>query len=210
MYTLYYSPGACSLAVHVLLQELKLPFELVEINLGERKHRTKDYLAINPRSQVPALVGDGVVLLESAAIMLYLMEKHGSAWLPISAMARAKAVEWLLFCNSTLHQAYIRSFFFLKTIKDAEQLRELLVVNSKAISRLWSNVEEQLLAHPYIAGEALTAADILLTVIANWSFAFPDAPITIGERTKQHLKHIASLPSFVKAMEREGVSYKVV
>lgn len=209
MYTLYYSPGACSLAVHTVLNELNVPFELASASLPERKNRDPEFLKLNPRGQVPVLVEDGNVFLEGGAILIYLLDKHNSPLLPKEADARAKAIEWLLFCNSTLHPAYSRSFFLAKTVKDAALKEELLLISSKAISTLWETVEAQLSREPYLAGKECTVADILLTVIANWSLSFPQAPITLGERVTQHLKKISTRPSFIKAMEREGVTYKV-
>src|SRR5258706_9907840 len=93
MYTLYYSPGACSMAVHVVLGELGVPFETVNTSIPEGKNRSPEFLKINPRGQVPVLVEDGVVLREGAAIMITLMEKHNSPMLPKSGRERASTIE---------------------------------------------------------------------------------------------------------------------
>lgn len=204
MYTLYYSPGACSLAVHVILNEIGADFELVKTNLTEA--RTAEFLKLNPRGQVPTLVEDGKPLREGAAIILHLLEKHNSPLLPKSGDERTAAIEWLMFCNASLHPTYSRVFFLNRAAEDANAKEKLLDVTFKQINKLWAEVEERLNNNKYLAGNNLTAADILLTVIANWSANFP--AIQIGEKAKKLLKGVSSLPSYQKAMEAEGVQYK--
>ena len=83
MYTLYYIPGACSMAIHVLLNELGQEVKLV--NVGDPKggrERPPEFLKINPRGNVPVLSDDGFIVREGAAIILYLLEKHKSPLLP--------------------------------------------------------------------------------------------------------------------------------
>ena len=70
--TLYYAPGACSLAAHIILEESGLPFEGVKLNLAAGDQRAPEYLAINERGRVPALVEDGWVLTECAAILRHV------------------------------------------------------------------------------------------------------------------------------------------
>ena len=105
MYQLYYSPGACSMAVHVILNELNQPVELHKISLQEGDNRKPEFLRINPRGQVPVLVDDGFVIREGAAQIIYLLEKHKSPLLPASGKERAAALEWLCYANASLHVA---------------------------------------------------------------------------------------------------------
>lgn len=206
-YTLYYSPGACSLAVHVLLNELDQPFKLENTAIMEGKNRTPEYLKLNPRGQVPVLVDDGQPLRECAAIMTYLIEKHNSNLIPKSGRERTAAIEWLAYCTATLHPAYSRAFFLNRSPEDKEAKEKLLDIVFQNINKLWAEIEERLENNAYLAGDNLTAADILLTVIANWSARFP--AIQIGPKAKQLLKTVSSRPAYQKALETEGVQYKV-
>ena len=204
MYKLYYSPGACSMATHVLLNELGE--KIILVNVGEASGENKrEMLKINPRGTVPTLVDDGQVIREGAAIILHLLGKHKNALLPASGPERTTAIEWLMFANATLHPAYARGFFALKNFEGEFQAKVLGVV-IPMINKLWEEVEERLANSPYIAGKELTAADILITVIANWSGKF--AGIQIGENTKNLFRKVIARPSYQKALATEQVEYK--
>lgn len=207
MYTLYYSPGACSLAIHVLLNELDAPFTLQDVSIREGKNRTPEFLALNPRGQVPVLVDDGLVLRECAAILLYLIEKHASPLLPLSGKARSEHMEWLMFANATLHPACARIFFLLRNATDGAEKNALIHVALQHVRKLWAEVEARLESYPFVSGNSPGPADILLTVIANWTL--PET-IAFGHRTQTLLKSMTSRPSFQKALETEGVTYKAV
>ncbi len=203
MYTLYYSPGACSMAIHVILNELGQKVELKNVGMQENRD---EFLKINPRGTVPVLVDDGHVIREGAAIMLHLFSKHKNSLLPESGFERAAALEWLMFCNATLHPAYARAFFALKNFEGETQAKVLNVAVSQ-INKLWEEVDSRLANSPYLAGKELTAADILLAVIANWSAKF-EGKIKIGENAKRLFRNIIARPSYQKALTTEQVEYK--
>src|SRR5580698_9846115 len=137
MYKLYYSPGACSMAVHVALNECNQQVALEKVNIREK--RTPEFLKLNPRGQVPVLVDGDLVIREGAAILVYLLEKHKSPLLPSTGRERAVAFEWLMFCNATLHPAYARCFFLMRNAKDAAK-EQLLGTALAMINKLWAEV----------------------------------------------------------------------
>ncbi len=200
MYTLYYSPGACSMAPHVILNELGQDFKLEHAG----KPRTPEFLKVNPRGSVPVLSDDGFIIREGAAIIIYLLDKHKSPLLPAAGKERAAALEWLMFCNATLHPAFSKAFqagsFSGQTQADVSEAA------FAQINKLWADVETRLAQSPYLAGKEITAADILLTVIGNWSVNFPK--ISLAAKTKQLLKNVSSRPAFQKALAAEKVQYK--
>jgi glutathione S-transferase len=199
MYTLYYSPGACSLAIHVALNEIGADFKLENTSIMDGKNRSDEFLKVNPRGQVPVLTDDNKVIREGAAILIYLLEKHNSDLLP----KEISALEWLMFCNATLHPAYSRVFFLMRNLKENDANRDhLFEVAVSQINKLWADVEERLASNEYIAGSSLTIADILLTVIYGWSIKMPKS-VFIGEKTSVLINKIKSLPSFQKAVLAE-------
>lgn len=207
MYTLYYMPGACSMAVHVILNELGEHPTLVNVrdhNGGQ--NRPAEFLKANPRGNVPTLVDDGHVVREGAAIITYLLDKHASVLLPRSGKERASALEWLMFCNATLHPAYGKAFFALKNF-DGDVKDKILSLALEQINKLWADVEERLASSPFLAGKDITAADILLTVIGNWASYLPTAP-QIGPNAKKLFKTVVARPSYQKALATEKVEYK--
>jgi len=207
MYKLYYSAGSCSMSIHAILNELGQKFELVDANQPGTKTRTAEFLKISPRGTVPVLEIDGTPIHEGGAIITYLCDTHESALLPKSGMARAKALEALMFCNATLHPAYSRAFGAMKQADPAVK-EMLLAAAAENINKLWAEVDGKLGQRKYLAGDAITAGDILMTVNANWSGAFGEA-IKIGPNVKRVISEIKSRPAFQKALQTESVDYKV-
>ncbi len=201
MYTLYYSPGACSMAVHALLTELGVEFTAQKVTL--RPEKSPELMKANPRGQVPVLtLPDGYNLAEGGAILTYLCDTHGQ-FLAKEGTKRAKGLEALAFCNSTMHPAY-SSLFMLKALEQTSG-----PVYDACISKvqgLWDFVETQLNKTKYLGGDELTVGDILLTVIANWNAT--DKPFTYGPKTLQLLREVSSRPAYQAAMSEEGTEYK--
>jgi glutathione S-transferase len=109
MLTLYFAPGASSMAVHIALHEIGVPFEARPISLGKREQRTADFLAINPEGKVPTLLIDGRPLTEVAGILFYLAKRFPAAGLlPDDIEGEAQAVSWMSFIAATLHPARAR------------------------------------------------------------------------------------------------------
>lgn len=205
MYKLYYSPGACSMAIHVALNECNAEFTLERVNLQEP--RSPEFLKVNPRGQVPVLVDGGLVIREGAAILIHLLEKHQSPLLPRGGKERTMAIEWLMFCNASLHPAYSRCFFLMRNTKDPAAKEQLLDVALAMINKMWAEVEQHLSQNKYLCGDAITIGDILLTVIANWANHLPKQP-QIGPHTKRLLQTVIARAAYKKALETEKVEYK--
>ena len=204
---LYYSPGACSMAVHVVLNELNIPFEAKKIDLQAGEGQTPEFLKLNPRGQVPVLIADNQIIREGAAIIIYLLEEYKSILLPRSGRARVTALEWLMFGNATMHPAYSRIFFIMKNVTDATQKDELFKVALEWVNKLWAEVDAHLVKNRFMCGKDFTAADILLTVYANWSSNFPQQ-VTLGTNVKRMLRDVVARPSYQKALKTEQVEYK--
>jgi len=104
--TLYFAPGASSMAVHIALHEVGVAFEARSLSFHQRENRTPAYLALNPEGKVPTLLIDGRSLTEVAAILFYLARRFPEAGLlPEGAEGEAQALSWLSFIASTLHPA---------------------------------------------------------------------------------------------------------
>lgn len=200
-YKLFYSPGACSLAVHAVLNAIKADYELILTKIDGKQNHTEEYLKLNPLGQVPVLAEGDKVRKESAAIMLHLLDKAKHELMPQSGEERVKAIQWLLFFNSSMHQTYSSYFLMSKNLPTAEDAKTLV---TKRINKLWRYVENEFNAE-FIAGDKPTAGDILMAVIANW---LPH--VTIGEKTKAACAKVAKLPYFAKALEEESIKYRVI
>jgi glutathione S-transferase len=202
MYTLYYSSGTCSLAVHVLLKELAVPHEIKNANAPDGK-RTAEFSALGKRTSVPVLVEDGTIIREGGAMLTYLMDKHNSPMLPKNGLARAKALEWLMFANATLHPAYSRVFFLLRNMPDSEAKQQVLKAAIDSINALWAEVNGELETRPYICGDQCTAADILLTVISHWGRQTFPHPVALGANVERLVAEIVARPAYQEALQAE-------
>jgi glutathione S-transferase len=205
MYKLYYSSGACSLAAHVVLNEIGADFETISTPTSDGSTRTPEFLKINPFGGIPVLAEDDNTISEGGAIITYLCDKHNSPLLPKSGWERAVALKWLMFANSTLHPAYSRTFWISKNLPQDQQDAALKIARTQ-IQTLWDTIEAQLEKQgtPYLAGKDVTAGDILVTVIANWN----PQNYKFGPKTKALLKSVSTRPAYQKALETEQVEYK--
>ena len=208
MYTLYYSPGACSLVIHALFFSLEVPFEAVCVDISQGQNRTPEYLKLNPRGQVPVLAVDNKIFRESAAMAIYLAEKYKSPLLPHEGLERFKALEWLEFYNSSLQQAYGSYFLMNKNLKEESTRQTAGALAAKRIAFLWREVEQHLADNRYVCGSTMTLAVLFHTVIANWTTVLTH-DIGLGPNILRLCKEVTSMPYFQQAMQAENIHYKL-
>ncbi|AXY59858.1 glutathione binding-like protein [Acinetobacter chinensis] len=164
---LYYSPGACSLASHIILNEINVDFDLVRVDL--KTHTTEkgvDYYEINPKGYVPALeINPGLILTENVAVLPFLAQHDPKQDLiPPSGLGRAKVLEWLGYLNSELHDAY--AVFFGPELSAEEKQRAYA-----GIDKILKYTEEYLQEsdYDYLVNDHFGPADAYLFVLTNWS-----------------------------------------
>lgn len=166
---LYYSPGACSMAAHVALEEAGAPYELKPVNLGEGEQTKPGYLAINPRGRVPALAINGEVLTENAGILVYLAAKYPKAkLLPDDPAARGRAAEWMSWLASTVH-VWFAHLWRPGRYTDERMAAPAMQAKAKAeLAKCFADIEKRLGRFPFAAGETFSVADAHLFVFAVW------------------------------------------
>ncbi|NOU52169.1 glutathione S-transferase family protein [Pseudoalteromonas sp. JBTF-M23] len=196
MYTLYYSPRACSLATQVILRELGQDIEIID------KSNVSNFNAINPVGSIPVLVDEGKVLTEGVAILLYVLQKHHSPMLPGDPLGYHRAVQDMLFANATMHPAYSKLFFIANNVVDEQSKLDLLHKASLRINELWQVVESRLHECDFLGGEQLSAADVLLAVYSHWGHLFA-VDIKIGEHTRAMIQRVEARASFVQSLAAE-------
>jgi len=203
-YQLYYKSGACSMAPHILLNELGVAFEGTEVDAAQMK--SPEFMKLNPRGQIPLLIVDGEPVKEGAAIMTYLLDTHDKdgKLMPKSGLPRAKALEWLAWCNSSLHPACGKVFGLGRLEGVDEKSMEILKKSYVGqVQALWDEADARLAKTKYLAGDSLTVADILLSVIANWGL-----PVTLGTNVKRVISEVSKRPAYQKALVTEHIEYK--
>ena len=163
---LYYSPGACSLAPHIVAREAGLAIDLVKVDLAT--HRTEageDYFAINPRGYVPALEIDGELHTEVAALVQYLAEQAPASGLlpPAGTMERFRVQQWLVFVASELHKTFSPWLWHAETAESTSQ-----AARAKLAVR-FAELDRHLAERAYLTGDSFTVADAYAFTIVNWS-----------------------------------------
>ncbi|MDV2439136.1 glutathione transferase GstA [Acinetobacter gerneri] len=164
---LYYSPGACSLASHILLNEINVDFDLERVDL--KTHKTEkgaDYYEINPKGYVPALeINPGLILTENVAVLPFIAQHDPKQDLiPPSGLGRAKVLEWLGYLNSELHDAY--AVFFGPALTEEEKARAYAEID-KILKYIENYLQES--EFDYLVNDRFGPADAYLFVITNWS-----------------------------------------
>jgi glutathione S-transferase len=170
MMTLYFSPGACSLASHIGLEETGAPYELKPILLAKGQQRTEAYQKINPRGKVPALAVDGKVLVENTAILTYLSRRFPEKkLLPSDPSAEALCIGTMCWFSSVVHPSYPRSH---RPERFAEGEAALAAVKENGKKSFWANLQEidsMIQRNDWVMGREFTAVDGYALVFYGWA-----------------------------------------
>jgi glutathione S-transferase len=207
MYTLYYAPGAASLAVHWMLIDLGVPFEAVRLDLEAKQHKQPEYLKLNPNGLVPTLVVDGTPVYECAALLMLLAERHPQAAMapPLGSVARMAYLQWMVHLTNTL-QAAFRGWFYPQELAGEENAARVKEAAGAQVAAAWDRVAAQLAATGgHIAGFDLTAADFLATMLMRWSRNMPK-PATEWPAIRHYVARMKARTSFRTLYEREGLT----
>ena len=198
---LYYSKGACSLAVRIIINEIGLTCEYESVNLKTKKtDQNQDFFQINPKGSVPVLVTDeGEILTENAIIQQYLADiSQATDSLPaIGNFKRYRVLEWLNFISTDLHKAF-GLLFNPATPENVNQTITIPLIKSKI-----AFINKHLHNHEYLMGDHFTLPDAYLFVILNWMTYFK---IEIAEWS--HLSHyyaeLRKRPSVQQSLKEEN------
>jgi len=198
---LFYMPGACSLASHIVTREAGIEVALDKVDGKTRRTAEgQDYATINPKGYVPALqLDDGDVLTEGPAILQFLADRKPAAGLAPAAgtMARYRLQEMLGYINSEIHKSY--SPLFNSSIAPA--LREDRLAY---LRRRYALIEQRLGQHQFLVGDSFSVADAYLFTVTRWAehlkFDLSDFP-----NVRAFQSRIAARPAVQAALKAEGL-----
>ena len=205
---LYLAPGACSFVPHAMLEIAGAAYEPTMLKLHKGEQYGDAYKAINPRSQVPVLVDDGQVVTQIAAITLYLDEKFPQAgFLPKSGVARAKALELLMWMNNTVHPTFTHVFMPNKFSKNAEVQADIKAHAIETYRALMGELQAAVAAaqqagRDWLAGEHIGPLDAYAMTLLRWATIAginPDDYPTLWAFVQKVSQH----PAVQRAIERE-------
>ena len=167
---LYYSPGSCSLAPHIVLNETGQPFELRKFATADRANYSAEYLAVNPKGRIPALQIDGFLLTENPAILAFLGRRFPGARLypADGSEADARCLELLAWSSNTVHVAYAQLFRperFVPSEQDYPPVKESGRINYE---RCLADIEKKLQHQEYSLGAQISVVDPFWLVFYRW------------------------------------------
>jgi glutathione S-transferase len=172
---LYYFPGNASLAPHIVLEELGVPFTLVLVDRAIEAQRSPEFLALNPNGQIPVLVHGDLVLYEAAAICLYLADRFPAMQLapPLQTAARAHYYKWLIWSTNTL-QAMLMHYFYGERLVNDDDVDAAAQVKAHAEARvdgMLDKLDAHLASHgrDWLLGTTYSAVDPYVLMLCRWT-----------------------------------------
>src|ERR1700752_3353386 len=212
MYQLHYFPSNANAAPHMVLEELGQDYELELVDRAGNAQKSQDYLKINPNGRIPTLVDGDLVLFESAAIVLHLVDQHPEAGLApkVGTPERAKFYQWMTFLtNSLQEELMIWQYPERLAGTDAAAIGIVKCGAEKRAEGYLDVIEQHLKANgPLFLGETLSAADFYLVMLARWARPMASPPRS-RPNIARLLDMVTALPSVRRAYEREGVTEEI-
>ena len=201
---LYYYPGACSLAPHIVAREAGIPLTLEKVDLANRTTETgASYLAINPKGYVPALgLQDNSVLTEASAIIQYLADSQSAAGLAPAAgtIERYRLLEWLGFISTEIHKGF-------GPLWNPDTPDAVKTATKERLATRFAYLDEALGKQPFLMGDRFTIADAYLFTVVNWT-NFHGIDISPFPNLQAFQARVSARPAVQQALEAEGLLKK--
>ncbi|MGJ0508558.1 MAG: glutathione S-transferase family protein [Methylocystis sp.] len=197
----YHSPQTRSSSVLILLEELDAPYQLRDLNFRAGAQRRPDYLAVNPLGKVPAIVHDGALVTELAAIFIYLADAFPEKKLApaIGDPLRGPYLRWLVFYGSAFEPAVMDRHM------KQEPPRSMSAYGD--FEGVMSLINDQLAQGPYLLGARYTAADILWATALRWTTGFGLVPAS--PQISAYIDRVTARPAFARVTETDAQLLKV-
>ena len=207
---LFFAPGACSFVPHAMLELAEVAFEPQMVKLHKGEQRSPDYLALNPRGQVPVLVDGDEVITQIVAILLYLDEKMPMAGiLPPAGLERARALQVLTWMNNTVHPTFTHVFMPFKFTDDEAAQKAIREFGAARYRELLGEIEAMAAqAAPWMVGVRPGALDAYALTLLRWG-GYAGINPTDFPATWDLVQRFAALPPVARAVEREKLQLNV-
>jgi glutathione S-transferase len=204
MLTLFYAPGTCALASHIALEDAGAAYEAKRLNFAENEQRKPEYLKINPKSRVPALVTDQGILTETPAILVYIAQSFPKANLaPLNDPFRLAQIQaFNSYLCSTVHVAHAPRMRGNRWTDDAPAMETMKKKVPQNVGDCFDLIEREYFKGPWVMGTDYTIADPYLFTIARWLEADGVDPKRFP-KVLDHRNRMAERPVVKKVLARE-------
>jgi len=207
MPTLYYAPNTCALASHIALEEAGGAYEARRVDFAAAEQTKPDYLRINPKGRVPALITERGVLTENPAILAYIAQTHPEARLaPLDdPFAFAELMAFMSYLCSTVHVAHAHRMRGARWADDPAAHESMKKKVPETVGACFDLIERTMFRGPWAMGEAYTVADPYLFTLARWMEVDSVDPARFP-RVLDHRGRIAERPAVRRALHGEGLA----
>jgi glutathione S-transferase len=204
--TLYYSPGACSLAPHIVLEELGIAYEAERINTAGGQQRSPEYLKINPRGRVPTLVVDGKVLVENVAILSYLGGGFPDRGLwPERTWDQAQAISLMAWLADTVHPAFAHIYRAERYVDGTACTEVVKAKGRESFGDCLREIDRLVAGRRWAVGSRFSVVDAYLLVFYRWGNrnAFPTSDLA---NYTALVERVVARPAVKRVMTDEGIT----
>ena len=204
MLKLYYAPHTCALASHIALEEAGAKYEAIRLNFKNDDQKKPDYLKINPKARVPALVTDRGVLTETPALLIYIAQSFPAARLaPLDdPFALAKVQAFNSYLCSTVHVAHAHRMRGTRWTDDAAAIESMKKKVPQTVGECFALIEREMFAGPWVMGKDYTVADGYLFTLTQW-LGVDGVDVNKTPKIAEHFRRVGERPAVRKAVEDE-------
>lgn len=207
MYKIFYSPGACALASHIALAETGAPYEPVRVNFAAGEQRSPQYLAVNPKGRVPALVTPQGVLTETPAILLWIAQTFPKARLaPLDdTWALAQAQAFNSYLCSTVHVHHAHRTRGTRWADDPAAIEGMKKKVAQNMSDAFELIERDFFKGPWVTGADYSMCDPYLFTLSGW-LESDGVDIARFPRVADHYRRMQQRPAVQRALKEQGLA----
>ncbi len=203
MLTLYYSPGACSMASHITLEESGANYESVPILLSKGENKAESYLKINPRGKVPALKTDDGVITENTAILTYLARSFPAKNLmPKDAIGEVRCISTMAWLSNTVHPCFTHIFRPERFSAEESALPGIKEAGKKSFLACLAEIDGLLAGKQWLEGREFTTCDPYALVFYSWGNRI-ELPVKDLKNYTAWKDRMLQRPAVRKILERE-------
>jgi glutathione S-transferase len=203
MLKLFYAPGTCALASHIALEDAGAKYEAVRLSFKTDDQKKPEYLAINPKGRVPALVTDQGILTETPAILAYIAQSYPAARLaPVDPFGFARAQAFNSYLCSTVHVSHAHRMRGTRWADDPASLQDMQRKVPQTVGDGFGLIEREMLAGPWVLGSDYSICDAYLFTLAQW-LEGDGVDLAKLPRVLDHRRRMAERPAVKKALDQE-------
>jgi len=182
MYKLFYALKSASMGIHVMLEEIGAPYELIDMDIDRSVPRTPEQLAINPNGWLPVLTWDGGAMYEAAAITVYLCDKHASAGLApaMDDPNRGTYLQTLVYFSNSIQNAFQLTYYPDRFVANPADEPSAEARGVRRLRETFGVIDGQIGDQDWLLGDKFSAADIYLFMLTTWLRNYKNHP-KVGE-----------------------------